>query len=308
MITPSINPSLIPGMPAPIANASIPLERQLKDRQWGATMNTVHTLNPNLRSAPIATTVALINSAVKADLLYDHFGSLFWSVIAPINNIAIMEIQEAYAQLSHSPFFRQAIKLNAKTTLSRIEKYEKAVLRNMQRNLLGDHRQFWLDYSDEYYERLRPHINILRQSVLQQLTRFQEQDRDLKSHLVVSNAMLNFSIGMYDKFFAKVKEHFAAELQDAYLAARLGYVQSTWLHVVDPLCRSNAGIYLYNDPQVKLAMQVIERKCVNQEMIADICKQAIDYNPEIEEELANKPENPYSKDSFVSSTMSQIFR
>lgn len=299
----------IPGMPPPVANVSIPLDQQLRDRQKAAIAHTVHTLNPNVSYTTSATADSLLLASGRADNIRDHYAALFWSSIAPLNNMAIMEIQQAYNQLARSRFFKHRTKHLAKTTLQRIDRYEKAILGIMQRNLNGDRRQYWLDYSDEHYERMRHDINIFRLAVLQLLTKNDEPDRELKAQLSVSHTLAMYAVGMFDLYFQKVLELYGVDLAERYREERISYIADPWQEVVDSVCLCKFGpVNLNDDPQVKLAFRIIEQKAVSLKSLSDIGETAIALNPNIDDGQ-RKYSNPLNNSKeAISTTFFKIFK
>lgn len=237
-----------------------------------------------------AAAAALIKSAKQADFMRDHFSALFWAAIAPINNVAIMETKTAYDTLCHAPnLFKQKVKASAKCAMLRIEKYDKAVIRTMQNNMYGDRRQYWLDYSDEYYEALRHDIGIFRLTILQVLTKAQEPDREIKAQVVLAETMLRYAVGMFDEYFKKVQTHHGVDLKPEFADARLHYVFSPWYDLCDILCRSHQQIDIDQDKQVRLAFRIIENRIVNMNRLQDIGEKALAYNPDIEKEIHQNP-------------------
>lgn len=203
-----------------------------------------------------------------------------------------MEVKAAYDLLKKKPaLFRQSVKKNAKTAMQRIDQYDDAVCRTMKENLNGDRKQYWLDYSDEHYERIRHDLDIFRLTVLQVLTKFNEPHRNIKCRLVTSHALLNYSVGMCDMFFKKVNEGWNVDLTNDFRDARLSYVLSPWLSVVEALCTSKMPIDIDNDPNVRLAFKVIETKLINIDRLGEIGDTALDLNPDVENEVYHNPLN-----------------
>ena len=223
------------------------------------------------------TSTAIIKSAWQID----DFAAKFWSVIAPINNMAVMEVAEALHQFKKSKYCKNTLKMFANQTQSRIDSYDKFVIDNMKANLSGDRSQFWMDYNDEYMERMKPHLDIFFLSVLQVLTRENIPDRQLRARMVTSMALLDYSIGMFDEYFRKVEQLANCRMGKAFKKARLSYVQSAWDQIVDVLCRSKANIDMDNEPDVKLAFKIIESKAVDLNNIEDISQKELDLNPDI---------------------------
>ena len=87
--------------------------------------------------------------------------------------------------------------------------------------------------------------------------------------------------------------------EDSYLEVRfvrgvfafLWNVLSPWLCVVDTLCQSKKPINIDDDPQVRLAFKVIEKKLINIERLSEIGEIALSYNPDVENEVYHNPLN-----------------
>lgn len=267
-------------------------------------MNTdvLQLLTPKVGNA---TARALVETTQKTIDVRDHYSAMFWAVIAPINNVAVMEIKTAYDMLSKDKsMFRHDVKKNAKETMRRIDKYDNAVVRTMRRNTNGDRSQYWMDYTDEHYESLRHDIEMFNLSVLQVLTKHDEPKRDIKTHIVTSHALLNYAIGMFDAYFEKVRQIANVEIEYAFVDARLSYVMSSWEQVVNVLCKSEMDIDIDNDKNVRLAFSVIEQHSTSPKRIRDIGDVAISYNPDVVEDI--KYVNPMNTTEGFEKTFEEV--
>jgi hypothetical protein len=92
-------------------------------------------------------------------------------------------------------------------------------------------------------------------------------------------------------FFRKVSEGWHVDLSNDFRDARLSYVLSPWLSVVDALCTSRKPIDIDNDPNVRLAFKVIETKLINIDRLGEIGDTALDLNPDVENEVYHNPLN-----------------
>ena len=237
----------------------------------------------------------------------DHFASMFWGVIAPVNNMAVMEVNEALFQFRKSKYCKNTLKMLANQTQARIDKYDQYVIDVMKSNLNGDRSQYWMDYNDEYMERMKPHLDIFFLSVLQVLTRENIPDRQLRARMVTSMALLDYSIGMFDEYFRKVEQLANCRMEHIFKDARLSYVQSVWDEIVDVLCRSKANIDMDNEPDVKLAFKIIETKAVDTKNISEIGEEALLLNPEINREI-EPYHNPINNDKVYNESFQTIFK
>lgn len=137
------------------------------------------------------------------------------------------------------------------------------------------------------------------------LTKFNEDDREVKARLVTSHALLNYAIGMYDAYFKKVEERCNISIENLYRAARLSYVQSTWCEVVNAICVTQKPMDVDGDKNVKLAFQVIERHLLDMNKITDIGETALSYNPDVKYETY---QNPLNNDEQFSKSFDECFK
>ena len=249
---------------------------------------------------------SLLSATDKANHIRDHFSAMYWAVIAPINNVAIMEIKTAYDLLKKSKLFKREIKRKAKLTMERIDKYDNAVCRTMKQNVNGDRTQYWLDYIDEHYASVKSDLDIFYMSVLQLLTKYDEPKRNLKARLVTSHALLNYAIGMFDAYFVKVNQTVGIDISEMFMDARLSYVMSVWEEVVNALCISECDVDVDNDKNVKLAFNVIERRLTDPNWLHDIGDIALSYNPDILEDM--KYANPMNTDDNFEKSLNDTIR
>lgn len=265
-------------LPPVVANRTLPLDEQLRIKDDAEVADNVHSLYDNTGVGGISAIAQGIN---KMLVKRDYFFSLFWSVLAPINNVAIMEITDAYNLLKDTRYFKRDIKRNAKMTMQRIDKYDRAVYLHMKNTEDGDKSQFWLDYTDEHYEAVKKDLKIFYLSVLQVLTKFDEEEREMKARLVTSCALLEFTIGMFDEFFKVIERDEHISIVNMFRDARLDYIFSTWREVVDSICRSNKPYDINDDENANKAFRVIENRLTDMEWLCKVGNVAIAYNPDI---------------------------
>ena len=265
-------------LPPVVANRTLPLDEQLRIKDDAEVADNVHSLYDNTGVGSISAIAQGIN---KMLVKRDYFFSLFWSALAPINNVAIMEITDAYNLLKDTRYFKRDIKRNAKMTMQRIDKYDRAVYLHMKNTEDGDKSQFWLDYTDEHYEAVKNDLKIFYLSVLQVLTKFDEEEREMKARLVTSCALLEFAIGMFDEFFKVIELDEHISIVNMFRDARLDYIFSTWREVVDSICRSNKPYDINDDENANKAFRVIENRLTDMEWLGKVGNVAIAYNPDV---------------------------
>jgi len=274
-------------LPPVVANKRLPLEEQIKAKQDADVMSLAHSAQGRVSNLVYPT-----DSAVKADNLRDHYSAMFWTVIAPLNNMAIMETKSAFDELKKEPrLYKQAVKRNAKIAMERIDKYDAAIMRTMKGNPYGDRRQYWMDYSDEHYEMMRHDLDIFRLSVLNVLARYNIPHRDIKARITCALSLLDYAVGMFDTFFRKVQEKTGSDLSRFFQDARLSYIRDPWEQVHHLTCNDGENIRLNDEKDCELAFQIIERHAVDIDRINEVGKVAIEYNPGITDKVYDNPLN-----------------
>lgn len=234
--------------------------------------------------------------SVESSLVKDHLFSLWYATIAPINNIAVMEMKEAFDMLRQSRYYRHGVKHNAKAALKMADDYDEAIFRNMRENPFGSREQYSLDYFDAYQDIVKYDLGIFYYSVLNLLTKYDEADRMLKARLITAHCLLSYSIGMFDAFFDKAKEKAGLELRGHFIGARLSHILGKWEQVLDPVCVTCNPISFEDDPQFRLAFKILENKLVSEDTISAASQAAMDLNKEIAEEPVHNPlHDPESK-------------
>ena len=236
------------------------------------------------RSKPA--TEAIKNALLKAQSIKERYSAMWCCVVAPVNNVVVMELKTAYDMLAETPLFRKSVKMYAKQAMRRIEEYDTRVLNMMRNNLAGDREQYWLDYSDEYYTSLKRDLDIFYLTVLQELTKYDEPYRQVKAHLITSNALLDHSIVIYDGFFREIGKSQNVSIEPEFRKGRLSYVQDSWVKVVDSICVSRNPVNMENE-QIKSAFQIIEKRIVSQDLINTSGKTALSLNPNVIHEPNN---------------------
>lgn len=85
-----MNRGILQGLDLPpvVANRTLPLDEQMRMREQADVARNVHgTVNGSMGRG---TASALASSVHQAVDLRDHYSAMYWAVIAPINNVAVM--------------------------------------------------------------------------------------------------------------------------------------------------------------------------------------------------------------------------
>lgn len=223
---------------------------------------------------------AIKNALLKAQAVKERYTSMWCCVVAPVNNVVVLELKTAYDMLIETPLFRQSVKMYARQAMQRLEDYDKRMLLMMRKNLTGSREQYWLDYSDEYYDSLKEDLNNFYMAVLQELEKYDEPYRQVKARLITSNALLNHSITIYDGFFREMEKSQNVSLEPEFRKGRLSYVSEPWQKVVDSICVSRNPINMENE-QIMTTFQVIEKRMVDSDLINASGKTALKLNPNV---------------------------
>ena len=129
-----------------------------------------------------------------------------------------------------------------------------------------------MDYLDDLEERLKPDVFRFRLAIKQVLDKSNIGDSELKSHILCTYEMLHYCVTLFDRFIKELPSIPPINFKETYRAARLDGVFTAWDNLTDVLCRDCTNIRLDDDPNCRLALNIIETKIVSEQSINQSAK------------------------------------
>ena len=240
------------------------------------------------------------NKSAEAEQIQKHIGenfnklnSLINCVVGAVNTIAGKAVIDTKNELyKRKDLWRQEIKMNARLAEKAYYDYEAIHTRNF-----GDRYNLFLDYLSAVEDSIAKDVNMLTYSIAQVLTRHNQTDAMLKARVETARTMSQYACDIFDTIireankkvsdlciqnFKSVRLRKPFDYTPYFAPARLTSVFHYWDKVTSRLCKTegNLPISLNDDPNCKLAFQIIERKLTSEDFLNKAGYDALKLNPE----------------------------
>lgn len=224
---------------------------------------------------------------------FAHLNSLMNLVIGAVNTIAGKAVIDAKDELfKRKDLWRFEIKKNARLAEDAYYAYEKVHTRNF-----GDRYNLFLDYLNAVEDNIEKDVNMLTMSIAQVLTKHNQKDSMLKAKVETARTMSEYACSMFDMLIEKANNRVNTRCMKLILsrkmkpfdfkpyfeAGRITGVYHYWDKVMSALCKSDKNgdvISLNEDPNCKLAFEIIERKITSEDFLNKAGYDALQLNPE----------------------------
>lgn len=260
------------------------------------------------------------SKSVEAEQIQKHIGenfnklnSLINCVVGAVNTIAGKAVIDTKNELyKRKDLWRQEIKMNARLAEKAYYDYEAIHTRNF-----GDRYNLFLDYLSAVEDSIAKDVNMLTYSIAQVLTKHNQTDAMLKAQVETARTMSQYACDIFDTIireankkvselciqnFKSVRLRKPFDYTPYFAPARLTAVYHYWDKVTAKLCKTedNVPISLNDDPNCKLAFQIIERKLTSEDFLNKAGYDALKLNPEcikggISEEDLEELEDKFGK-------------
>lgn len=260
------------------------------------------------------------SKSVEAEQIQKHIGenfnklnSLINCVVGAVNTIAGKAVIDTKNELyKRKDLWRQEIKMNARLAEKAYYDYEAIHTRNF-----GDRYNLFLDYLSAVEDSIAKDVNMLTYSIAQVLTKHNQTDAMLKAQVETARTMSQYACDIFDTIireankkvselciqnFKSVRLRKPFDYTPYFAPARLTAVYHYWDKVTAKLCKTedNVPISLNDDPNCKLAFQIIERKLTSEDFLNKAGYDALKLNPEcikggISEEDLKELEDKFGK-------------
>lgn len=217
----------------------------------------------------------------------NHISALFHIIIGGANSVAQTVMLDTINLLSKTNQYKGKARHNARLAVKRYNNFDRQNMDDM-RNKQMDKRQFYMDYLDDLEERLKPDVFRFRLAIKQVLDKRNINDSELKSYILCTYEMLHYCVTLFDRFIKELPSIPPINFKETYRAARLDGVFTAWDNLTDVLCRDCANIRLDDDPNCRLALNIIETKIVSEQSINQSGMEALNLNPDVQLELDRK--------------------
>ena len=225
---------------------------------------------------------------------YHKLNSLMNLVVGAANTIAGRAVIDTKNELyKRKDLWRQEIKYNSRLAEKAYYNYEAIHTRNF-----GDRYNLFLDYLSAVEDNIGKDVDMLTYSIAQVLSKHNQKDAMLKAQIETARTMCEYACCVFDRLIKEANKKVYNECckyslstmqlrkpfdYTPYFApARLTSVFHYWDKVTSKLCKTegNVLILLNDDPNCKLAFQIIERKLTSEDFLNKAGYDALKLNPE----------------------------
>ena len=225
---------------------------------------------------------------------YHKLNSLMNLVVGAANTIAGRAVIDTKNELyKRKDLWRQEIKYNSRLAEKAYYNYEAIHTRNF-----GDRYNLFLDYLSAVEDNISKDVDMLTYSIAQVLSKHNQKDAMLKAQIETARTMCEYACCVFDRLIKEANKKVYNECckyslstmqlrkpfdYTPYFApARLTSVFHYWDKVTSKLCKTegNVLILLNDDPNCKLAFQIIERKLTSEDFLNKAGYDALKLNPE----------------------------
>ena len=224
---------------------------------------------------------------------FAHLNSLMNLVIGAVNTIAGKAVIDAKDELfKRKDLWRFEIKKNARLAEDAYYEYEKIHTRNF-----GDRYNLFLDYLNAVEDNIEKDVNMLTMSIAQVLTKHNQKDSMLKAKVETARTMSEYACSMFDMLIEKANNKVNTrciklilsrkmkpfDFKPSFAAGRITGVFHYWDKVTSLICKPDhkgESITLNDDPNCKLAFEIIERKITSEDFLNKAGYDALQLNPE----------------------------
>ena len=225
---------------------------------------------------------------------FDKLNSVMNLVVGAANTIAGKAVIDAKNELyKRKDLWRHEIKLNARLAEKAYYDYERVHTQNLD----GGYNLF-LDYMSAVEDNMAKDVDMLMYSIAQVLTKHNQSDAMLKARVETARTLSEFSCGVFDKLIEEANKKVNSDralfapsgrlrkpfdFLPYFSRGRLTTMFHYWDKVTAKICRVEKGggtIILNDDPNCKLAFEIIERKLTSEDFLNKASYEALKLNPD----------------------------
>ena len=148
------------------------------------------------------------------------------------NDTAGFAIFDAYVELKKSSLYKQKVKKYTNDANKSFDLYQ-SYIKSRWKN--GDSEQIYMDCADRFQDCVKKHVEVIRLSALQVMTRLQTPNRELLSYVITAYVCLKIAVDIFDEFFNKENKMLGLDARKEFREYRLTSCLKNYEEIVDIL-------------------------------------------------------------------------
>ena len=198
---------------------------------------------------------------------------------AMVNTVAGRAVFDAREALKKTRLWRHDVKHDMNLAYESYAKYER-----VHTSDFGDRYKAFLDYLDNVEEAIQPHVDVLKMTAWQVMTRHGLDLGETRAKVMAARVLTGLSVRAFDILMDDTKKKIGVDLTEWFLPARLARVEHLVKKVTDTVClTANPEVdkeFAHNE-QVTLAMRVIVNKYADWNFVNAMLEKVVEQNPEL---------------------------
>lgn len=243
-----------------------------------------------------ATANAIRNAAVKSMVEeYRNHGEAcakWYSLVAPVNEVAFIALNDAIDKLKDSPKWKKkGIRAACQECERFMDRYDKRleVVLSGTDNFNIDRSQFIRDYLDSWQDSWNHDVSIIRMSISNFLLKVKyTRDVELASYVFTAYNVLCFACTYFDAYMQICMDKYGCDIRKEFADGRLGRLKETFKVAANSLNTEEVQD-LCRDKDTKNALQALSNRMTSPEVAEKASATALKYNIEVKEWFDSNP-------------------
>mgnify|MGYP004618546821 FL=1 len=213
----------------------------------------------------------ILNMTEKYKKAIDSFSIIIYTA----NDTAGFAIFDAMNHLKKSPLYRQKVKKTANDA-NRIYDAYQARLRT---TFLDDKAEkLYMDLADNFQDTIKKHVEMVRLSALQLLTKEQHPHRETLSYVVSAYSCLIVAVNVFDGFFMAQQNIIGCNVRKECADFYLKPVRDKWKELVQMVIGGDLEDRMCRDKNFSLACRCLEQQIANNSSLENAARETINRN------------------------------
>lgn len=224
----------------------------------------------------------------RAAAIFHEYTAIVNTTANSVLDMAHSYILDTIELLKRQGLYRMDVKRYCRQTITEIERINSVV----KVNVTKEHEQLYLDMLDTLADDAKPDLFKLQMSLKQVYDKHRTPNTDLLIPIEMAWYMLCLATVIHSDICKAVKIKCGVDPSGFYQPVNPQAAFKHWDKVALRLCHYNAELHhdLQNDSNIRLALDIVQRKITDFNRLDDNCAEALRLNPDVVEQY--KKEHP----------------
>lgn len=235
---------------------------------------------------------AAVKSMVNEYRNHGEACAKWYSLVAPVNEVAFIALSDAIDQLKNSPKWKKkGIRAACEECQRLMDRYDRRleVVLSGSDNFNIDRRQFIRDYLDSWQDSWKYDVFIIRMCISNYLLKVKyTRDVELASYVFTAYNVLTYAINFFDSYMKVCLEQYGADIRKEFADGRLGRLKEVFKVPANSFDTEEMH-GLHSDKACRDALQAFSNRITSPEVAERASATALKYNMDVKEWFDNNP-------------------